>query len=82
MERLQREALRLIARDRELDRRFRLMLTVPGIGQTSALQILGKFFISASAGAANLTCSVLHSQGSRINACLIPDTPVHRRTAP
>jgi len=33
MERLQREALRLIARDRELDRRFRLMLTVPGIGK-------------------------------------------------
>ena len=35
--RLGREALRLIARDRELDRRFRLMLTIPGIGETSAL---------------------------------------------
>jgi transposase len=42
MERLQREALRLIARDRELDRRFGLMLTVPGIGQSSALQIMGE----------------------------------------
>src|SRR5205807_2425594 len=38
-------ALRLIARDCELDRRFRLMLTVPGIGQTSALQILGELVV-------------------------------------
>jgi transposase len=45
MERLRREALRLIARDRELDRRFRLMLTVPGIGETSALQILGELVV-------------------------------------
>ena len=45
MERLEREALRLIARDRELDRRFRLMLTVPGIGQTSAWQILGELVV-------------------------------------
>src|SRR5438309_9732307 len=45
MERLRREALRLIARDCELDRRFRLMLTVPGIGQTSALQILGDLVV-------------------------------------
>ena len=45
MERLRREALRLIARDRELDRRFRLMLTVPGIGQTSALHILGELVV-------------------------------------
>jgi transposase len=41
MKQLRREALRLIARDPQLDRRFRLMLTVPGIGETSALQILG-----------------------------------------
>jgi transposase len=45
MERLRREALRLIARDRELDRRFRLMLTVPGIAETSALQILGELVV-------------------------------------
>jgi len=42
MERLRREALRLIARDRELNRRFRLMLTTTGIAETSALQILGE----------------------------------------
>ena len=46
MERLRREALRLIARDRDLDRRFRLMLTVPGIAETSALQILGNWSCS------------------------------------
>jgi transposase len=45
MERLRREALRLVARDREVDRRFRLMLTVPGIGETSALQILGELVV-------------------------------------
>jgi transposase len=45
MERLRREAVRLITRDRELDRRFRLMLTVPGIGETSALQILGELVV-------------------------------------
>jgi transposase len=45
MERLRREALRLIARDRELDRRLRLMLPVPGIGETSALQILGELVV-------------------------------------
>ena len=45
MKRLRHEALRLIARDPELDRRFRLMLTVPGIGETSALQILGELVV-------------------------------------
>jgi transposase len=43
--RLRREALRLIASDPELDRRFRLMLTTPGIGETSALQILGELAV-------------------------------------
>src|SRR6201997_5769561 len=43
--RLRREALRLITRDPELDRRFRLMLTTPGIGETSALQILGELVV-------------------------------------
>jgi transposase len=45
MKQLRREALRLIARDPELDRRFRLMLTVPGIAETSALQILGELVV-------------------------------------
>jgi transposase len=43
--RLRREALRIIAREPELDRRFRLMLTTPGIGETSALQILGELAV-------------------------------------
>src|ERR1700757_3741417 len=43
--RLRREALRLITRDPELDQRFRLMLTTPGIGETSALQILGELVV-------------------------------------
>ena len=42
---LRREARRLIAKDPQLDRRFRLMLTVPGIGDTSALQILGELAV-------------------------------------
>jgi transposase len=45
MTRLRREALRLIVRDPELDRRFRLMLTTTGIGETSALQILGEIAV-------------------------------------
>src|ERR1700675_3255267 len=45
MTRLRREALRLIAPDPELDRRFRLMLTTTGIAETSALQILGELVV-------------------------------------
>jgi transposase len=45
MTRLRREALRLIAHDPELDRRFRLMLTTIGIAETSALQILGELAV-------------------------------------
>jgi len=45
MARLRREALRLIAGNPELDRRFRLMLTTTGIGETSALQILGELAV-------------------------------------
>ena len=41
MEQLRREARRLIVKAPELDRRFRLMVTVPGVAETSALQILG-----------------------------------------
>lgn len=45
MEQLRRAARRLIAKDPELDRRFRLMLTVPGVAETSALQILGELVV-------------------------------------
>ena len=45
MRQLRREARRLIARDADLERRYRLMLTVPGIGETSALQILGELVV-------------------------------------
>jgi transposase len=45
MKQLRREARRLIARNPDLDRRYRLMLTVPGIGETSALQILGELVV-------------------------------------
>ncbi len=42
---LRREARRLIAKDPELARRFRLMITVPGVAETSALQILGELVV-------------------------------------
>jgi transposase len=45
MTRLRREALRLIAGDSELDRRFRLMLTTTGIAEISALHILGELAV-------------------------------------
>src|SRR5215472_15879369 len=49
MRQLRCEARRLIARDAELERRYRLMLTVPGIGETSALQILGELVVLSDA---------------------------------
>lgn len=45
LERLHREALRLVARDPKLNRRFQLMQTTPGIGENSALQILGELAV-------------------------------------
>jgi transposase len=45
MNQLRSESRRLMARDAKLDRRFRLMLTVPGIGEISALQILGELVV-------------------------------------
>ena len=45
MTRLRRQALHLVAEDPELDRRFRLMLTAIGIGEISALQILGELAV-------------------------------------
>ncbi len=41
MEQLRREARRLIAKDPELERRFRLMAAGPGTAETSALQHRG-----------------------------------------
>ena len=43
--RLRQERCDSIARDPELDRRLRVMLTTPGIGETSALQILGQLAV-------------------------------------
>ena len=43
--RLRRAALRLIARNPKLNRRFHLMLTTPGLGETSSLQILGELAV-------------------------------------
>ncbi len=45
MTRLRRQGSRLIVEDPELDRRFRLMLTATGIGEISALQILGELAV-------------------------------------
>ena len=45
MEQLRRAARRLIVKDPGLDRRFRLMVTVPGVAETSALQILGELVV-------------------------------------
>jgi transposase len=42
---LRRQALRLIARHSELNRRLHLMLTTPGLGETSSLQILGELAV-------------------------------------
>lgn len=45
MQQLRREARRLITKHQELERRFQLMMTVPGVGETSALQILGELAV-------------------------------------
>jgi transposase len=45
MTQLRRQALRLVTEDPELDRRFRPMPTTTGIGETSALQILGELAV-------------------------------------
>ncbi len=42
IERLDTQALQLIESDEELRRRYRLLLTAPGIGHKSALQLLGE----------------------------------------
>lgn len=45
IQRLTREALQLIASDTELQKRFELLLSFPGIAQTSALQLLGELVL-------------------------------------
>jgi len=47
IQRLTREALKLIGKDPELRERFTLLDTVPGIGETSAVQILGELVVLA-----------------------------------
>ena len=42
---LSREAYKLIAADDQLDRRFRLLQSAPGIGELSALQLLGELVL-------------------------------------
>jgi transposase len=44
-QRLTREALRVIAADSQLQQRFHLLLSFPGIAQTSALQLLGELVL-------------------------------------
>ncbi len=45
IERLQREAVRVVGTDPELGRRFRLLQTTPGVAETSALHILGELAV-------------------------------------
>jgi len=42
IQRLRREAVRIISTDADLARRFRLLQTTPGVAETSALQLLGE----------------------------------------
>lgn len=47
IQRLTREALQLIASDPQLHKRFDLLLSFPGIAETSALQLLGELVLLA-----------------------------------
>jgi transposase len=47
IQRLTREALQLIASDPQLQKRFDLLLSFPGIAETSALQLLGELVLLA-----------------------------------
>jgi len=47
IQRLRREAVRIICRDAELHRHFRLLQTTPGIAEVSALQLLGELAVLA-----------------------------------
>lgn len=45
LERLQREARELVARDVDLEQRYMLLRSIPGVGESSALQILGELVL-------------------------------------
>jgi transposase len=45
IQRLRREAVKLIGSDDQLQKRWQLLLTVPGIAETSALQLLGELVL-------------------------------------
>lgn len=45
IQRLRREAMRIIGTDAELDRNFRLLQTTPGVALVSALQLLGELAV-------------------------------------
>jgi len=45
IQRLTRQALQLIASDSQLQQRFHLLLSFPGIAETSALQLLGELVL-------------------------------------
>jgi transposase len=47
-QRLTREALKIVAADPQLQLRFNLLITIPGIAQTSAIQILGELVMVSS----------------------------------
>ena len=48
IQRLRREAVRIISTDADLARRFRLLQTTPGVAETSALQLLGELAVLPS----------------------------------
>src|SRR5260370_7899971 len=47
LKRLQSEARKLVARDAELEQRYTLLRSIPGIGESSALQIMGELEVLA-----------------------------------
>src|SRR5258708_36837296 len=47
LKRLQSEARELVTRDAELEQRYTLLRSIPGIGESSALQILGELEVLA-----------------------------------
>lgn len=48
IQRLRREAVRIISTDADLARRFRLLQTTPGVAEASALQLLGELAVLPS----------------------------------
>ena len=48
IQRMRREAVRIISSDADLARRFRLLQTTPGVAETSAMQLLGELAVLPS----------------------------------